>query len=82
MIALCLSDLLVIQRDHPALALVLRPNLSRQSITIEKDSFDHEAISLTCPDERAEALLAIIRTRIPSYTLRAWRRVDSRWKRA
>lgn len=82
MIALCLSDLLVVQRDHPALALVLRPNLGRQTITIERDNFDHEAIAFTCPDERAEAILAIIRTRIPPYTLRAWRRVGSRWKKA
>lgn len=82
MIAIQISDLLSLQRDHPAVAIVLRPHLSRTPITPDKDAWDHEALPLTCPDEQANALLAVIRTRVPTYTLRAWRSVTGKgWKR-
>lgn len=82
MIALHIADLLVLQRDHPALHIILRPHLSRTPITPDKAAWDHEALPLTCPDAQADALLAVIRTRVPTYTLRAWRSVTGKgWKR-
>lgn len=82
MIAIQISDLLVLQRDHPIVAIVLRPHLSRATITPDKAAWDHEALPLTCPDDQADALLAVIRTRVPVYELRAWRSVTGKnWKR-
>ena len=82
MIALHLADLLVLQRDHPAVAIVLRPHLAATSITPDKRVWDLEALPLTCPDAQADALLAVIRTRVPAYELRAWRSVTgTNWKR-
>ena len=82
MIALHLADLLVLQRDHPAVAIVLRPHLAATSITPDETTWDSEALLLTCPDAQADALLAVIRTRVPSYTLRAWRSVTGKnWRR-
>ena len=82
MIALHLADLLVLQRDHPAVAIVLRPHLAATSITPDETTWDSEALLLTCPDAQADALLAVIRTRVPSYTLRVWRSVTGKnWRR-
>ena len=82
MIAIHIADLLVLQRDHPAVAIILRPHLSRTPITPDKRVWDLEALPLTCPDAQADALLAVIRTRVPAHTLRAWRSVTGKgWKR-
>lgn len=79
--AICLPDLLIIQRDHPVLALILQPHLGQGHFPIDQQHFDHEAIPLTCSDERADALLTIIRKRLPATQIRVWRRSGSRWKR-
>ena len=82
MIAIHIADLLVLQRDHPAVTIVLRPHLTATSITPDKTTWDNEALPLTCPDAQADALLAVIRTRVPAHTLRAWRSLTGKgWKR-
>lgn len=81
MTAVSLPDLLILRRDHPILALIIHAHLTSKYVTIDRQRFDHDAVPLTCSDERADALLTIIRNRLPATQLRVWRRTGSRWVR-
>ena len=79
MYAIQLSDLLVAQRKQPLVSLLVRPHLSQETVTIDTQRFDHIATPLTCDDDQAAAIVAVLRLHFPPHTLRIWQ--GKPWKK-
>lgn len=81
--AIQLADFMALCRQ-PALGIVLAANAGRQAVAVGKERFDDQALPLNCPDEQAEALVKIIRSRYSRDQVRIWRNdtgAQSAWRR-
>lgn len=83
MYAIHMADLLVLQREHPIAAMLLADVITPQSATIRVDGkrFDGIALTLDCGDERAAAIVEVLRMKFHKYIVRCYTRADGRWKR-
>ena len=72
-------------RDDLALQIILTPIVDRHGSTIDTEPgrFDGMAIALVCPDEQAQAIVEVVRLRIPKYALRFYQSKTGKggWKR-
>ena len=86
MYALSLCDWLEMQRhpEHAALSMVLQAMIDPQQ---QVDCEPRKAVGMgtgivfSCADERVEAIVKLIRTRLKKYQLRIYRKNRSRWQR-
>ena len=71
--------------QHSALLMVLMEhvNLDAEPIECERDKavgMGH-AVPLTCPDEQAQAIVKVVRTRLKKWELRIYSNASGSWKR-
>ena len=69
--AVHLFDLQVWREHLPVMAL-LGPVLSDRTVTVSTRDIAGEAIVLNCDDERGEAIVAVLRLRVPRDRLRMY----------
>ena len=70
-------------RDDVGLKVLLQPVIpGRQMVIAEKDRADGMALVLECDDERASAIVALIRKRYEKHALRCyWSKTGNSWRR-
>lgn len=84
MYAIQLSDLLCAghETDRILLSWLVRPVMGR-AVDVEPANFDGAAVVLECDDERAAAIVAVIRTKYGRHQVRCWQSKSGTgsWKR-
>lgn len=87
MYAINIADLTELQHhpEHAALSIVLKQHIDLDPDHVvecerRKAAGMGYGAPFTCPDDQAEALIQLIRTRLKRYQLRIYRQ-DSGWKR-
>ena len=74
----------VAQKDNFAVAILLQPVIGRQDVVeAEPRRIDGTAVVLDCDDERAAAIVSIIRLKFQKYQFRCYHSNTGRggWKR-
>lgn len=61
--------------------LLVRPVMTKNIVQAEGRRWDGDAAVLDCPDERALAIVEIIRRKIPKHQLRIYHGAGRTWKR-
>lgn len=61
--------------------LLIQPVLSRQIVQAERQRIDGDAAILACDEERALAIVELIRRRVPKHQLRIYHGAGRTWRR-
>ena len=78
MIALSLAD---IGTADPVAYMLVEPVIrGRKTVEVQPGRVDGVAVVLECDDERARAIVDVLRMKYPKWRMRAWERVDGAWK--
>lgn len=80
MYAIHLADLIVLQRDDAVMRILLSPKVSQEPIDLGGGQFDNFIVPFTCPDDQAEAIVAVLRKRYSREQVRCYRHLKT-WKR-
>jgi len=75
--AINLADLMY--PDRTLMAQILIAPVSREVVRLSKDELDSEAVILNCDEERAQAIVDVIRLKYKRHELRCYVK-DKGWK--
>ena len=82
MYAIHLADLLYLQHECFPLALLLASVVSVTSaVEINRDRFGDVGVAFTCDDDRAEAIIELIRMHYNLHTIRIYRKTKTSWRK-
>ncbi len=81
--AVSLCDLHVLMQQMPVAALLFNGVVTPQSeqVNVDGKRFDGVAVTLDCEEERAEAIVAVLRERLNSQGMRLYKKAGAQWKR-
>jgi hypothetical protein len=78
MIVLSLAD---IGSAEPAACMLVAPVIrERKTVEVQRGRVDGVAVVLECDDDRARAIVQVLRTKYPNWRMRAWEGKGSTWK--
>ena len=79
MIAISLAD---IATAEPVARMLVAPVIQNQrTVEVQRGRVDGVAVMLECDDERARAIVDVLRVKYPKWQMRAWEYVGGSWKR-
>ena len=70
-------------KDCLPVQILLQPvvDINQAPVECERKRIDGLGMVFTCSEERSQAIVEVIRLKIPKHRLRIYKRIKSRWQR-